>query len=98
MGRVGSWFDMNAAAEAFFSSLEWEMLSRHDLPTVDQVQPVVLEWCYGFYNHNRRHFTIGMVSPITYENTAAADLADGVPVDRPRDGPPARRDAVTTAH
>jgi putative transposase len=28
MGRVGSCFD-NAAAEAFFSSLEWEVLSRH---------------------------------------------------------------------
>jgi hypothetical protein len=35
MGRVGSCFD-NAAAEAFFSSLEWEVLSRHefaDYPT-----------------------------------------------------------------
>ncbi len=28
MGRVGSCFD-NAAAEAFFSSLEWEVLSRN---------------------------------------------------------------------
>jgi transposase InsO family protein len=70
MGRVGSCFD-NAAAEAFFSSLEWEVLSRHDLKTLDQAQAVVLDWCYGFYNHDRRHSTIGMVSPITYENTAA---------------------------
>lgn len=29
MGRVGPCFD-NAAAEAFFSSLEWEVLSRND--------------------------------------------------------------------
>ena len=72
MGRVGSCFD-NAAAEAFFSSLEWEVLSRHDLATLDQAQAVVLDWCYGFYNHDRRHSTIGMVSPITYENTAAPD-------------------------
>jgi putative transposase len=72
MGRVGSCFD-NAAAEAFFSSLEWEVLSRHDLKTVDQAQALVLDWCYGFYNHNRRHSTIGMVSPVTYENTAAPD-------------------------
>jgi putative transposase len=70
MGRVGSCFD-NAAAEAFFSSLEWEVLSRHDLATFDQAQAVVLDWCYGFYNHDRRHSTIGMVSPITYENTTA---------------------------
>jgi len=29
MGRVGSCFD-NSAAEAFFSTLEWEVLSRHE--------------------------------------------------------------------
>ena len=38
-----------------------------------QAQAVVLDWCYGFYNHDRWHSTIGMVSPITYENTAAPD-------------------------
>ncbi len=71
MGRVGSCFD-NAAAEAFFSSLEWEVLSRHTFTDTRQAQAVVLDWCYGFYNHHRRHSTIGMLSPINYENTAAA--------------------------
>ena len=70
MGRVGSCFD-NAAAEAFFSSLEWEVLSRHEFASIAAAKAVVLDWCYGFYNHQRRHSTIGMVSPITYENTAA---------------------------
>jgi hypothetical protein len=46
MGRVGSCFD-NAAAEAFFSSLEWEVLSRHDFENTRQAQAVVLDWCYG---------------------------------------------------
>lgn len=72
MGRVGSCFD-NAAAEAFFSSLEWEVLSRHDFDTTRQAQAVVLDWCYGFYNHDRRHSSAGMMSPINYENTAAPD-------------------------
>ena len=72
MGRVGSCFD-NAAAEAFFSSLEWEVLSRHEFGDTGQAQAVVLDWCYGFYNHDRRHSTIGMMSPINYENTAAPD-------------------------
>jgi putative transposase len=72
MGRVGSCFD-NAVAEAFFSSLEWEVLSRHDFADTRQAQAVVLDWCYGFYNHHRRHSTIGMMSPINYENTAAPD-------------------------
>ena len=70
MGRVGSCFD-NAAAEALFSSLEWEVLSRHDFDTTRQAQAVVLDWCYGFYNHNRRHSSANMMSPINYENAAA---------------------------
>jgi putative transposase len=72
MGRVGSCFD-NAAAEAFFSSLEWEVLSRHEFDNTRQAQAVVLDWCYGFYNHERRHSSAGMMSPVNYENTAAPD-------------------------
>ena len=45
MGRVGSCFD-NAAAEAFFSSLEWEVLSRHQFVDTRAAQAVVLDWCY----------------------------------------------------
>ena len=72
MGRVGSCFD-NAAAEAFFSSLEWEVLSRHEFENTRAAQAVVLDWCYGFYNHDRRHSAAGMMSPVSYENTAALD-------------------------
>ena len=75
MGRVGSCFD-NAAAEAFFSSLEWEVLSRHQFTTTGQAQAVVLDWCYGFYNHDRRHSSAGMMSPINYENTAISAAPD----------------------
>jgi len=72
MGRVGSCFD-NAAAEAVFSSLEWEVLSRHEFTNTGQAQTVVLDWCYGFYNHERRHSSAGMMSPVNYEDTAAPD-------------------------
>jgi transposase InsO family protein len=67
MGRVGSCFD-NAAAEAFFSSLEWEVLSRHQLTDPDHARAIVLPWCYDFYNHRRRHSSARMLSPIDYEN------------------------------
>jgi putative transposase len=70
MGRVGSCFD-NAAAEAFFSSLEWEVLSRHQLTDPDQARAVVLPWCYDFYNHHRRHSSAHMISPIAYESQTA---------------------------
>jgi len=71
MGRVGSCFD-NAAAEAFFSSLEWEVLSRNDFTSTRQAQAVVIEWCYGFYNHQRRHSAAAGMSPINYETAALA--------------------------
>src|SRR5690606_15415361 len=54
---------VNAAAEAFFSSLEWEVLARHEFTTTDQARAVVFDWCYGFYNHQRRHSSAGMKSP-----------------------------------
>ena len=61
----------NAAAEAFFSSLEWEVLARHEFDSTRQARAVVAEWCYGSYNHERRHSSAGMMSPVNYENTAA---------------------------
>jgi putative transposase len=69
MGRVGSCFD-NAAAEAFFSSLEWEVLSRHQFATTAAARATVIDWCYGFYNHHRRHSAAAGLSPINYETTA----------------------------
>lgn len=67
MGRVGSCFD-NAAAESFFSTLEWEVLSRNEFRDPDHARQVVLEWCHEFYNTVRRHTSAAMMSPINYEN------------------------------
>jgi len=69
MGRVRSCFD-NAAAEAFISSLEWEVLSRNEFDRVAQARAVVIDWCHGFYNHQRRHSAAGDQSPINYEIAA----------------------------
>ena len=49
------------------------MLSRHTFKNTKQAQAVVLDWCYGFYNEQRRHSSAAMMSPIAYENTAAPD-------------------------
>jgi putative transposase len=69
MGRVGSCFD-NAAAESFFSTLEWEVLSRHHFATREHARQVVTAWAYDFYNTRRRHSSAAMKSPIDYENSA----------------------------
>jgi putative transposase len=74
MGRVGSCFD-NAAAESFFSTLEWEVLARHHFSTRDEARQVIIRWVCDFYNSRRRHSSCGMKSPIDYENSATLEAA-----------------------
>lgn len=79
MGRVGSCFD-NAAAEAFFSSLEWKVLSRHEFDPTAKARAVAIDWRYGFYNTQRRHSAAAGQSPINYENAALnQDRGSGSP-------------------
>ena len=70
MGRVGWCFD-NAASEAFFSTLEHEVLSRHRFATKAQARAVVTAWCHDFYNLRRRHSSAGLLPPVEYEKIAA---------------------------
>jgi putative transposase len=69
MGRTGSALD-NAVAEAFNSTLEFELLRRRHFATREQARPAVAEWI-DEYNTERRHSTIGMLSPIEYERLQA---------------------------
>jgi transposase InsO family protein len=78
MGRTGSALD-NAVAEAFNSTLEFELLSQRRLATREQARRAVAAWI-DEYNTVRRHSTNGMLSPIDYERTqAAAERATGTP-------------------
>jgi transposase InsO family protein len=70
MRRVGSCFD-NAVSEAFFSTLEHEVLSRHHFATKAQARAVVTPWCHDFYNLQRRHSSAGLLPPAEYEKIAA---------------------------
>jgi putative transposase len=74
MGRVGSCFD-NAAAESFFSTLEWEVLSRHHFTTRAEAREVITRWVCDFYNKARLHSSCGMKSPVDYENFATMEAA-----------------------
>ena len=56
----------NAAAEALFS-LEWELLSRNQFRVTVQPRAVVIDWCYTFCNHQRRHSAADGLSPVNYE-------------------------------
>ncbi len=70
MGRVGSCFD-NAVSEAFFSTLEHEVLSRHHFATKAQAREVITAWCHDFYNVQRRHSSAGLLPPVEYEKIVA---------------------------
>jgi putative transposase len=64
MGRVGCCLDN--AAEALFSSPEWEVLSRHEFASAAQARAVAIDWCHGSYNHR----AAAGLSPINYQTAA----------------------------
>lgn len=73
MGRTGSALD-NAVAEAFNSTLEFELLSRSHFTTRQETRRAVAGWI-DHYNLQRRHSTARidgqMMSPIAYEQARA---------------------------
>jgi putative transposase len=78
MGRTGSALD-NAVAEAFNSTLEFELLSQEHFTTRGQARAAVAAFI-DEYNTTRRHSSAGGLSPVAYELAAAARAS--VP-DRP---------------
>jgi transposase InsO family protein len=69
MGRTGSALD-NAAAEAFNSTLEFELLRGTRFATREQARRAVTGWV-DEYNTVRRHSTAGMLPPCDYERAHA---------------------------
>jgi transposase InsO family protein len=61
MGRVGSCFD-NAVAESFFATLKTEIGTRV-WPTRAAARAAAFEFIEVFYNRQRRHSTIGYLTP-----------------------------------
>jgi putative transposase len=61
MGRVGSCYD-NAVAESFFATLKTEIGTRV-WPTRAAARLAVFEFIEIFYNRQRRHSTIGYLTP-----------------------------------
>jgi len=71
MGSVGDCFD-NSVAEAFFSSLQRELLDQHHWTTRAQLATAMFEWIECWYNPHRRHSYCDGLSPIDYETAQAA--------------------------
>jgi putative transposase len=71
LSRPGNCWD-NAVAESFFSTLKLDPLYRHSGPTRAAARSAILEYLEGFYNRERRHTTLGNLSPADYESAHAA--------------------------
>ncbi len=66
MGTVGDAYD-NAMAEAFFATLETELLMRQTFPHRGAARLAVFDYIEGFYNPHRRHSALGYLSPAEFE-------------------------------
>jgi len=83
MSRTGNCYD-NAVIESFFGTLKTELVHHETYPTREIARQSLFEYIEVFYNRQRRHSTLGYVSPHEYEqHFAAAKLSGGLNVDNP---------------
>ena len=66
MGTIGDCYD-NAMMESFWGTLQLEILDQRTWKTRDELANAIFEWIECWYNPERRHSSIGMLSPIDYE-------------------------------
>jgi transposase-like protein len=66
MASRGDAYD-NAVAETFFATLKKELVHRRSWPSRLALQSAVFEYIEAFYNRQRRHSTLNMLSPTNYE-------------------------------
>ena len=66
VGRTGVCWD-NAPAESFWSTLKTEFYNRRRWATKADAKPAVGRWLEERYNRKRRHSTIGMMTPVQFE-------------------------------
>ncbi len=71
MSRRGDCWD-NAVVESFFASLKVERLHERRYATVEALREEIADYIDRFYNRQRRHSTLGYLSPAIYELRHAA--------------------------
>jgi putative transposase len=76
MGRAGSCFD-NAAAESWFSTLEWELFRNRHFGTKQTARREIADYI-DWYNRTRRHSSCEMKPPIEFEVILAARATETV--------------------
>jgi len=68
MGSRGDCWD-NAVAESFFATIKKELIHRRSWPTRAELSTEVFDYIETFYNRQRRHSTLGQLSPVEFETS-----------------------------
>jgi putative transposase len=66
MSRRGNCWD-NAPMESLFASLKKELVHHQDYASRSEARASIFEYLEVFYNRQRRHSTLGYLSPTDYE-------------------------------
>ena len=73
-GSVGDCYD-NAITEAFFATLECELLARHTFCSHVAARTALFDYIEGFYNTHRRHSALGYLCPAAFERQLSKGIA-----------------------
>jgi putative transposase len=66
LGRTGICFD-NAVSESFFATYKKELIHTQPWPTIKHLKKETFDWIETYYNTQRRHSTLGYLTPREYE-------------------------------
>ena len=66
MGSIGDCSD-NAVIESFWGRMQTELLNRTKWKTRIELANAIFDYLEIFHNRQRRHSSIGMLTPIEYE-------------------------------
>lgn len=70
MSAKGNCYD-NAAMESFFKTIKSELVWQTTFSSRKQANDMIGNYIEGFYNPERRHSTLGYLSPVQFEKMAA---------------------------
>ena len=74
MGSVGNCYD-NAMIESFWSRMQVELLDRKRWNTRVELANAIFEYLEIFHNRQRRHSSLGMLTPVEYESQNSSPAA-----------------------
>lgn len=74
MSRTGNCYD-NAPMESFFSTLKCEHVHLQNYQTRQEAQTDIFAYIVGFYNRQRRHSSLGYLSPEEFERRYYTNLS-----------------------